>query len=185
VSSATVTNNNYTWFEYRDNTTTGTPEGNIIQFEGVRRNEYSNTEYNGEPATLVKITYTSMTYGWSSVSEFYYDESRTWRFYGKIVTTRANEAPVIEEFDAEETGGGNSGFFGKDVMLTYLGTESVTVPAGTFSGAGKYSYYNPDNNHEFTYWFAPGIPVPVMSRSEITMFAGCYGLESHELIAWG
>ena len=185
VSSATVTNNNFTCYEYRENTTSQTPEGNIVQFVTINRNEYSKSEYNGEPAILLKITHNSVNRGWSSVSEYYYDETRTRRLYGIIVTNRENEAPIIEELAAEDIDSGNYGFFGKNVTLTYLGTESVTVTAGTFPDAGKYSYHYPKGNFDVTYWFSPGIPVPVLSRLKPTVFAGCEGLESNELIAWG
>ncbi len=48
---------------------------------------------------------------------------------------------------------------------TFIGNESVTVPAGTYPYAMKYVAYADDAQSSKTatetYWFAPGIPVPV------------------------
>jgi hypothetical protein len=48
---------------------------------------------------------------------------------------------------------------------TFVGIDPVTVPAGTYPGAMKYTVDSDDdqlsNQTSATYWFAPGVPVPV------------------------
>jgi len=51
-------------------------------------------------------------------------------------------------------------------VYTYIGTGSVTVPAGTYPDAMEYSEKTTDDpdyskNTTITYWFAHGVPVPV------------------------
>lgn len=70
--------------------------------------------------------------------------------------------------------------------FTFIGTDPVTVPAGTYPGAMKYVVYNDDDQSgkyaAATFWFAPEIPVPVKWMIEDPE----EGLSStYELKGWG
>jgi len=183
VSSETVVDRAYNWYEYRINTTSEMPPNGIKQNIGIRRVERSDSEYDGKPAILVKYSYDSKTQGWSSVSENFYDKSRNLRLCGtRIMTTKDNELEITI-YPVEEVEVGNSKYFGKEITLTYLGTETVTVPAGAFQNAGKYFYS--EDNFDYTYWFAAGIPVPVLVQFPHSGIVGYNGFESDELIGWG
>jgi hypothetical protein len=43
-----------------------------------------------------------------------------------------------------------------DVQFTFVGIEPVTVPAGTYATASKYTVTS--QGHTMTYWTAPGVP---------------------------
>jgi hypothetical protein len=184
VSSATVTSNNYTWYEYLKNTTSEMPPNGVVQTFAIDKTEYSNAEYDGEPAFLVKSTHNSKTQGWSSISELYYDTSRRVMLCGTRIMTDKDNKIKISIYPPEEGEGGNYGYFWKNITLTYQGTESVTVPAGTFPNAGKYTHHF-DNDFDYTYWFVPGIPVPVLSQNPNRYIVGYNGFESRELMDWG
>jgi hypothetical protein len=52
------------------------------------------------------------------------------------------------------------------LKFTYIGTETVIVPAGTFPDAREFTRNMSDvpafsKSGSATYWFAPGVPVPV------------------------
>ena len=69
---------------------------------------------------------------------------------------------------------------------TYVGIDTVTVPAGSYPDAMKYvEDANHDQSHETdtaTYWFAPGVPVAVKwmieDQKEGLLF-------TYELKGWG
>lgn len=184
VSSTTVTNNNFSWFEYRKNTTSEMPPNGIVQTIAIEKTEYSNSKYNNEPAFLVKRSYKSKTWGWSSVSELYYDRSRKMMLCGTRIMTDIDNEIKISIYPPEEVDSGNYGFFWENITLTYLGTESVTVPAGNFPNATKYTHQF-DNGFDYTYWFVSGIPVPVLSQNPNKYIVGYNGFESRELMDWG
>jgi hypothetical protein len=58
--------------------------------------------------------------------------------------------------------------------LTYEGTESVTVPAGTYSNADLYT--TSTNGVTTSYWVESGIPVPVKIQAPT---------ETDILVGWG
>lgn len=72
-------------------------------------------------------------------------------------------------------------------VYTYIGTGSVTVPAGTYPDAMKYSEKTTDDqyyskNTTTTYWFAHNVPVPVKWTIEDPDKGKLF---SYELKGWG
>jgi hypothetical protein len=70
--------------------------------------------------------------------------------------------------------------FNQESTLTFAGIESVTVPAGTYPTASKYTASM--NGTDITYWVASGVPVPV----KMTMTSSsAQGSSTFELMGWG
>jgi len=72
-------------------------------------------------------------------------------------------------------------------VYTYLGTDSITVPAGTYPDAMKYTRkitddQNYSKNTTITYWFAHGVPVPVRWTIEDPDKGKLF---NYELKGWG
>jgi hypothetical protein len=66
-------------------------------------------------------------------------------------------------------------------VFTYVGTESLTVPAGTFPDARKYTEDIADDplfgkSATSTHWFAPGVPAELKRVLE--------SQEKHLLMTW-
>ena len=68
--------------------------------------------------------------------------------------------------------------FNKATPLTFVGIEPVSVPAGSYPAASKYT--RSVNETTFTYWSASGIPVPVKMISSFPS-----GSITSELVGWG
>ncbi|MEN6443958.1 MAG: hypothetical protein ABFC71_09440 [Methanoregula sp.] len=66
-----------------------------------------------------------------------------------------------------------------DVQFTFVGIEPVTVPAGTYATASKYSITSPQSGTMY-YWTAPGVPGFI--KYEVTTSAG---VMKTELNGWG
>lgn len=84
-----------------------------------------------------------------------------------------------QEMSCGSTGGetqSNPNQVSPDVTLTYLGTESVTVPAGTFMASKYTSSYQGTTS---TYWVAGGTPLIKVVSS------GGEGSSTMELNGWG
>lgn len=71
-----------------------------------------------------------------------------------------------------------------NITLTYLGTESVMVPAGTYPNARKYTGNFRDGT-PITFWVVPDIPVPVLYQFPNKYLDGVDPFQSHELKGWG
>ena len=148
----------------------------------LSRLERSTEKYEGGPAIHYKITTTSDYAEWVgntlthtkdgqiAVEDTYYDTS-TNRFLGerrtetiKGVLNPTTDSPgYYSEHCHEEQPCGEMGFepFGEmNITLTDKGTESVTVPAGTYPNARKFTSSFRDGT-PITFWVVPGIPVPV------------------------
>jgi hypothetical protein len=67
--------------------------------------------------------------------------------------------------------------------LTAEGTEPITVPAGTFSDARKYTGSFRDRT-PITFWAMPGVPVPVRYQFPNKYLNGTDPFQSYELIGW-
>jgi len=181
-SSIKVFDGDYLWVEYRNNITQTLPPNPRYQWEKNERVERSVSDYKGIPAIHYKIT-TALDYpewvgdklihsenGWIIVTDSYYDERET-AFLGgtssetiKGVKKPATEVPAGTSFNREEKPNGEMGItpFGEmNIILTYEGTEPVTVPAGTYPDARKYTGKF-RNGTLITFWVVPGIPVPVL-----------------------
>ncbi len=93
----------------------------------------------------------------------------TTTFNGQKTTT---EIPPIQISQQAVTN------FEKAAPLTFVGIESVSVPAGSYPTASKYT--RSVNETTFTYWSASGIPVPVKMISNFPS-----GSITSELMGWG
>ena len=70
-----------------------------------------------------------------------------------------------------------------NTTLTDRGVETVTVPAGTYAGARKYTGSFRDGT-PITFWVVPGIPVPVQYQFPNRYLDGVDPFQSYELMKW-
>ncbi len=70
-----------------------------------------------------------------------------------------------------------------NIILIYEGTESVTVPAGIYPDARKYTGKFRDGT-PITFWVVPGIPVPVQYQFPNKYLDGVDPFQSYELKGW-
>jgi hypothetical protein len=195
----------YNWVEYRNNNTVTMPPNPRYQWEYALKTERSSGSYKGIPAIHFKITSTSdysewvgdklmqTTNGRIAVSDRYYDIS-TNKFLGgtsaetiKGIVKPVTDLPVNEQFSREDRPTYEMGItpFGEmNITLIYEGTESVTVPAGTYPGARKYKGNFCDGT-PITFWVAPGVPVPVQYQYPNKYLDGENPFQSYELKGWG
>ena len=203
-SSIKVFDGDYLWVEYRNNITQTLPPNPRYQWEKNERVERSLDDYKGIAAIHYKIT-TTLDYpewvgdtlihsenGWIIVSDSYYDTLENTFLGGtssetiKGVKKPLTELPAGTSFDREEKPTGEMGItpFGEmNITLTYEGTESVTVTAGTYTDARKYTGKFRDGT-PITFWFVPGIPVPVLYQFPNNDLDGVDPFQSYELKGW-
>ncbi|MFZ1898659.1 hypothetical protein [Methanoregula sp.] len=195
----------YNWAEYRNNMTTTPPAGGRYQWEADVKIERTTGTYDGTPAVHYKITNTEDYSEWIgntltttkngaiTVFDTYYDAS-TNTFLGgtetdtiKGVVNPATDIPVTDMLGEENHPSGALGIspFGEmNTSLTYNGTGSVTVPAGTYMDAQRYT----GNFHDGTpimFWVVSGIPVPVQYQFPNKYLVGEDPFQSYELKGWG
>ena len=203
-SSIKVFNGDYHWVEYRNNITQTLPPNPRYQWKKNERVERFRDDYKGIAANHYKIT-TTLDYpewvgdtlihsenGWIIVSDSYYDTLENTFLGGtssetiKGVKKPLTEIPAGTSFNREEKPGGEMGItpFGEmNIILIYEGTESVTVPAGTYPEARKYTGKFHDGT-PITFWIVPGIPVPVRYQFPNKDLDGLDPFQSYELKSW-
>jgi len=170
VISSSVFSTDYKWIEYKMS------EDSDI---GTFKLEKSTDDYLGSPAIHIKWTF-QMSIG-SMIADIYYDKSTGKALGGTYTSTditgQTTTEPLTESqlsdqsFSNEKITGS---IFKMDDILTYKGTESVIVPAGSYPDADLYT--NVTNGETTSYWMASDIPVPVKIQSNG---------ESIELVSWG
>jgi hypothetical protein len=192
--------------EYRENNTVTMPPNPRFQWVFSVRAERSTANYNSSPAIHFKITATSDYPEWIGdtlvntkngrieVEDSYYDAS-TGRILGKTMTEtiKGEMKPEVDlttylsGYHREDSPGGYLGIdpFGEmNITLTDKGTESVSVPAGTFPNARKYTGNFRDGT-KITFWVVPGIPIPVQYQFPNKYMDGVDPFQSYELKGWG
>jgi len=202
----TVFTGPYHWAEYRENDTVTLPPNPRFQWEYDLRIERSTGNYLGSPALhyritrisdypeWVGVTLTQIKDGWVEVEDTYYDSS-TNRFLGETRTETIkgvpNPATGSSAYSAdhcrEEQPCGEMGIepFGEmNITLTDRGKESVTVPAGTYPDARKYTGTFRDGT-PITFWVVSGVPVPVQYQFPNKYIEGESPFQSYELRGWG
>jgi hypothetical protein len=195
----------YHWAEYRKNNSVTLPPNPRYQWEYTVKAERTDYDYKGIPAIHFKITSTSDYAEWVSdelvntanglisFSDTYYDRSTnkflggTWTETIKGVSKTADYSAYYSKQSREAKPGGDMGItpFGEmNITLTDKGTESVTVPAGTFPNARKYSGKFLDGT-QIMFWVEPGVPVPVQYQFPNKYMDGVDPFQSYELKGWG
>jgi hypothetical protein len=170
TSSKSVFGTNYNWMEYKTTTTTGGKEVTTDT-----KTERSTGDYKGTQAVHLKMTMTSS--GVNSVYDIYYDTGMK-SVLGGTMTMTVNGQTITRDVPASQLQSQQGSNFSGDFTLTYAGIEPVTVPAGTFPAANKYTATV--NNIGVTYWSVSGIPVPVKWSSSTSQ-----GSSTAELVGWG
>jgi hypothetical protein len=204
-SPVKIFNGEYHWGEYRKNITQTLPPNPRYQWEYPVKTERSLEIYQGVPAIHEKIT-SILDYpewvggtliktekGWIIVTDLYFEVSTNKILGGTstetikgILKPTAN-LPAGEQFSRENKPSRELGItpFGEmDITLTDEGTESVTVPAGTYPDARKYTGTFRDGT-PITFWVMPGVPVPVQYQFPNKYLDGEDPFQSYELMGWG
>ena len=201
-----VFNGEYRWAEYRNTISVTMPPNPRSSWVYNIKMERSTGKYEGNPAIHDKVTtisdypeccidniVTITKDGRIAVEDTYFDTSTnrflggTWAETIKGIVKPVTDLPVNEQFSREDKLGGEMGImpFGEmNITLTYEGIKTVTVPAGTYSNARKYT----GNFHDgtpITFWVAPGIPVPVLYQFPNKSLDGVDPFQSYELKSWG
>jgi len=201
-----VFNGEYHWVEYRENNTVTLPPNPRYQWEYDIKMERSTGKYEGSPAIHDKVTsisdygeccinnlVTITKDGRIAVEDTYYDTSTnrflggTWTETIKGTVKPTTDLPANEQFRWEDRPSYEMGItpFGEmNITLTYEGTEPVTVPAGTYTAARKYTGMFRDGT-PITFWVVPGIPVPVQYQFPNKYLDGENPFQSYELKGWG
>lgn len=200
---ARIFNGEYRWAEYRINNTVTHVPGTRTQWEYIAKIERSSEVYHGIPAIHEKITITGDTVDWrgeekilipdgfQATETLYFDRS-TRRFLGGTFTSSQNGIAQPQQVLPEDktycencrpSWLGINPFDEMNISLSADGEDAVTVPAGTYPDARKYSGYLPDGT-PITFWVVPGIPVPVQYRADMGL-EGENPMQSFELRGWG
>jgi hypothetical protein len=204
-SPVKIFNGEYHWVEYRLNHSTSYNPDHRVYVESVIKNERSSELYNGIPAIHEKNTVTSDTFNWTGnfekiitkngfhSTQHLYFEKLTKRFIGGTFVASGGAADQPEEIlPGDETYCGNcfrswlviTPFDEMNISLSAEGVESVTVPAGIYPKARKYSG-NLLKMSPITFWVSEGIPVPVQYQIQNSPGAdGDNPLEMYELMGW-
>jgi hypothetical protein len=202
---AKIFTGDYHRVEYRENNTVTMPPNPRFQWEYALTMERSAGNYEGSPAVHYKITSVSDYPEWVgqvnvitkngrvTVEDSYFEPS-SGRFLGVTTTTTIKGVadPSADSISysptrlREDSPGGWLGItpFGEmNITLIDRGTESVTVPAGTYPAVRKYSGKFRDGT-PITFWTVPGIPVPVQYQFPNKHLDGNDPFQSYELKAW-
>lgn len=196
----------YRWVEYRETDTVTLPPNPRYQWEYQIRAERSAEEYNGTPAIHYRVTRTGdytqwvggkpvdTPGGWITVTETYYDAGTLDFLRGTWAETIKGIPKTVEDLSGYNRGhrredgiAGDLGItpFGElNIALTNKGTEPVTVPAGNFPDARKYTGLFRDGT-PIAFWVAPGVPVPVRYQFPNKDIGGEDPFQSYELQGWG
>jgi hypothetical protein len=187
VSYTSITSTNYKWLEYN---TTDSVNGVSTSIMANSRIEKSTDSYQGNPAILIKTTSESNDRNLGSisfVSNAYFDTSLKTVLGGTETMTYGNGQPTtipINVSNASNYSDMRSGIDLSNIMLTYDGPESVTVPSGTYSNADKYTYSTGATKGAIsdTLWIATGIPIPVKIIRTNVGYPDTY---TDNLVGWG
>lgn len=200
-----IFNGEFTWVEYRENNTVTMPPNPRYQWEYVVKNERTAESYKGIPAIHEKITLTGDHQEWIdgkpvttktgdlSVADLYFDRSTNRLLGGSMIYTIPGMNPAPKDIPADEQycredkpryEMGISPFGEMNITLVDQGTESVTVPAGTYPDTRKYFGKFHDGSR-ITFWVAPAIPVPVQYQFQNKYMDGEDPIQTFELMGWG
>jgi len=171
VSGASIFGNgNYKWFEYK--MTSKDMSSNM-------KMEISQDTYQGKAATHTKMTNTMTTpMAATTIYDMYVDASGA--SMGGHMKMISNGQTVMDQ----DIPPGDTSKAPKDpntdktVQYTFVGVEPVTVPAGVYPAAMKYTATI--QGMTSTYWTAPGVPMFVKMVVKSTE-----GDITQDLVGWG
>ena len=177
---------NVHWYKYQI-----TPSGTVVDLgkgfttagASMTQQWNFNVNYNGQNADEVIGTGTYPSNGDTGTTAEYVSHSDHSQVLGGNMTVSKNGnviyqgdiTPSLIEFQSllDMT---NSSYSGEHTV-TYGGTQSVTVPSGTYT-ATKYMY---TGNYNLTIYTAPGVPIPV----KVTAVSPSGTIYDTELTGWG
>ncbi|MDO9326500.1 MAG: hypothetical protein Q7T80_16240 [Methanoregula sp.] len=200
-----IFNGEYHWVEYRLINSVTMPPNPRSQWVYNIKTERSYGPFKGIPAVRYKITsisdypelaediVTITKDGWIIVDDRYYDTD-TGMFLGgtetntiKGILKPTTDIPAYQQYNREDAPSSYTGInpFGEmNITFSDQGTESVTVPAGTYPEARKYLGMFKDGT-PITFWVARGVPVPVKYEFPNKYQDGVNPFDSFELKGWG
>lgn len=206
-STFRIFNGEYHWVEYRENYSVTMPpnprsswiynhklERSTEIFKGSPAVHHKTTTISDYPECCINNTVTITKDGSVFVEDTYFDASTGRCLGGTLSKTIKGAAQPPDEIPEDNrpmnTVISYGGWLGiipfREVNLTLAdgGTESVTVPAGTYPDArkliGKFSDGTP-----IMFWVAPGVPVPVRYEYSDKYLDGIDPLRVFELMGWG
>ena len=153
------------WQEYRGSQKIrGLPDSSVISRTAIVMETYPGKSVFQENYTYV-VSIPELGAAQTNIDENTYDEN------GNMVAMHRRvivDNKIMEDTDYPpvNTSRGTEYCSGEvfSPRYTYAGTDPVTVPAGSYPGAMKYVLQEDDTGSTpatVTYWFAPGVPVPV------------------------
>lgn len=163
-------NSNYNWYEYK--MTAKDMSSNI-------KTEVSQGTYQGKTATHSKMTNTMTTpMNAITIIDSYVDASGV--FLGGHMKMISNGQTIMDRDipPGDSSTVPNDPNTDKTVQYTFVGVEPVTVPAGTYPVAMKYTATI--QGMTSTYWTSPGVPTFVKMVMKSTG-----GDITEELVGWG
>lgn len=204
ASPVKIFSGDYHWVEYRLINSVTMPPNPRSQWEYNIKIERSNGAYKGTTAVRYKITITSdypelvgnsvtITKDGSIIVDDRYYETSSDGFLGgtetntiKGILKPTTDILSYQHSREDEPGGwlGITPFGEMNISLVNVGSESMTVPAGTYPEARKYVGGFKDGT-PITFWVARGVPVPVKYEFPNKYQDGVNPFESFELEGWG
>ncbi|MBP1928286.1 hypothetical protein J2741_000833 [Methanolinea mesophila] len=150
VRSASVFEPDFSRVEYRITTVSGEQTSTTLLDM-----DRSITEFQGVPAVFYRTSMSNENM--TVISNVYFDTDMETLLGGSVNQTVQGNS-IYQELSPEPLDQSGIMLWEKETTLTYQGNETVTVPAGTFNAT---RYVIPTTYGEFTYWAAPGIPIPI------------------------
>lgn len=171
-SASSIFSTDYNWMEYQTSANSNGKQSTLDM-----KYERSTADYQGSQAVHVKMTVTSSSNsGFNGVFDYYWDTAMD-NLLGGTMTMTYNGKTMTTSIPAEYLSQAQATNFHTGT-LTFEGIEPVTVPAGTYPIASKYT--NTVSGTSVTYWSAPGVPVPVKIATSSSSSSS-----TSELVGWG
>ena len=171
ISGANIFGNaNYKWFEYKMTSK---------DMSSDMKTEVSQDTYNGKAVTHTKMTSTMTTpMAATTIYDMYVDASGV--SLGGHMKMISNGQTVMDQDipPGDPSKAPKDPNVDKTVQYTFVGVEPVTVPAGIYPAAMKYTATI--QGMTSTYWTAPGVPMFVKMVVKSTD-----GDITQELVGWG
>lgn len=121
----------------------------------VTRQDQFTDIYGGTSAIDIRVT-TWLTVGEPSIVDDYYYDASSGKLLAVTENSTVNGKATTKIIQANKATGMQIPDFSKGGTLTFVDTEPVFVPAGTYPDASKYTLTGVG-----TIWSAAGVPIPV------------------------